>query len=112
MTRAFTPAAGLALMFCVATVQAATPAPLLIIEHVTVLPMTPGAAPLRDASVLIENGRITRIASERLANESRGARRINATGKFLTPGCTDMHMHLENDRMRRLYSGNAALADG
>jgi imidazolonepropionase-like amidohydrolase len=83
----------------------------LVITHVTVLPMTPDAAPLSDMTVTIRDGRIASIApaSKELA---RGARRIDGRGKWLMPGFTDMHMHLENDRMGRLHIGDPTLPDG
>jgi hypothetical protein len=83
----------------------------LIITHVTVLPMTPDAAPLTDVTVTIRDGRIASIApaSKDLA---RGTRRIDGRGKWLMPGFSDMHMHLENDRMGRLHVGDPSLPDG
>jgi imidazolonepropionase-like amidohydrolase len=87
------------------------PKPLLI-EHVTVLPMTAGGAPIRDATVIIENGRIASIDTRSHAFVPRGGTRINATGKYLLPGFTDMHVHLQNDRLMRLWTGDKSLPDG
>jgi hypothetical protein len=74
----------------------------LAIEHVTVLPMTAGAAPLRDMTVLVREGRIVEITAAANARVVRGMRRIDGRGKWLMPGLTDMHVHIENARMLRL----------
>jgi imidazolonepropionase-like amidohydrolase len=83
----------------------------LIIEHVTVLPMTADGAALEDACVLIDEGRILTVGAAPEA-VPRGTRRIDARGKFLMPGFTDMHTHVENDRLLRLWSANQSLPDG
>jgi imidazolonepropionase-like amidohydrolase len=92
-------------------VNAAERAAALVIEHVTVLPMTVDGAPITDATVIIRDGRIASIDSVRAATP-RNARRIDGRGKFLMPGFTDMHMHLENDRMMRIWTGDQTLPDG
>ena len=76
----------------------------MVIKHVTVLPMTAGGEPVRDATVTLRDGR-TNLSNpgKRL---SGGATRIDGRGKFLLPGFTDMHMHLENDRGMRIATGN------
>ncbi len=94
--------------------QAAEPPGPLSIEHVTVLPMTPDGAVLRDQTVVIDKGRIQWIGNAATAPQPAGPapQKIDGRGKFLLPGFTDMHMHLENDRLMRLYSGNDAVPDG
>jgi imidazolonepropionase-like amidohydrolase len=74
----------------------------LAIEHITVLPMTRAGKPIADATVLIRNGRIEAIVSA--AGKPPGAdyRRVDGRGKWLMPGLTDMHTHIENVRMLRL----------
>ena len=67
----------------------------LIIENVTVLAMT-GAAPIPNASVLVTGGRIAAIPTGP-ATTRRGHQRIDASGKYLMPGLTDAHAHLEAD---------------
>lgn len=88
--------------------QTSGPQPVAI-EHVSVLPMTPDGVVLEDATVVIRNGRIASI--ERSAKAPAGVRRIDGTGKWLMPALTDMHVHLENDRMMRLYL-HADVPDG
>ena len=111
MSRPFAVLAFLALPVGGKPVVAAEPAAPLIIEHVTVLPMTADNVPIADATVTIREGRIVSIESGRAA-ASRGARRIDGRGKFLTPGFTDMHMHLANDRSMRIWTGDKTLPDG
>lgn len=84
----------------------------ITITHVSVLPMTPGASALADMNVTIRDGRITSIEPAAQARAVRGVRRINGRGKWLMPGYSDMHMHLENDRMGRLHVGDPTLPDG
>ncbi|MEO8062967.1 MAG: amidohydrolase family protein [Pseudomonadota bacterium] len=101
--------AALALGAPLATAKNAHP---LVIEHVNVLPMTPGGIPLDDATVIISGGRIAAITAGAGANKPGGARRIDGRGKWLLPGFSDMHVHIGNDRMLRLYLGDPKLADG
>jgi imidazolonepropionase-like amidohydrolase len=74
----------------------------LALEHVTVLPMTRAGAPLRDVTVLVREGRIASVGSSSQVGSLDGVKRIDATGKWLIPGLTDMHAHVLNDRMVRL----------
>jgi amidohydrolase family protein len=84
----------------------------LVITHVTVLSMTPDAAPLTDMTVTIRGGRIASMTPAAKAGAAAGARRIDGRGKWLMPGFSDMHMHLENDRMGRLHIGDPSVPDG
>jgi imidazolonepropionase-like amidohydrolase len=65
----------------------------IVIENVTVVPMTDNEAVMRNATVVIEKGRIAAINGP----VPKGARRINGKGKWLIPGLMDMHVHLPND---------------
>jgi imidazolonepropionase-like amidohydrolase len=38
--------------------------------------------------------------------------RLNARGKWLMPALADMHVHVENDRLLRLYTGDASINAG
>ena len=79
--------------------------PAIAITHVNVLPMTPAGAPLNDMTVTIRNGRIDSITATSATRVPKGVRAIDGRGKWLMPGFSDMHMHLENDRMGRLHVG-------
>jgi imidazolonepropionase-like amidohydrolase len=84
--------------------HAASPsaAPPLAIEHVTVLSMTPQSRPLHDVTVVIREGRIAAITPSAQAGKLFGLKRLNGSGKWLMPGLTDMHVHLDNEGFRRL----------
>jgi imidazolonepropionase-like amidohydrolase len=112
MRRKFLSAAVLASWLSAGYCATADAPPPLVIQDVTVLPMTPGGAPTRDITVVIENRRITSLGAHREARLPRGARKIDGRGKFLLPGFTDMHMHLLNDRLMRLWTGDKSLPDG
>jgi imidazolonepropionase-like amidohydrolase len=84
----------------------------LVIEHVRVLPMTPDATAIDDATVVVTNGRIASISTGAGAIKPRGAKRIDGRGKWLLPGFSDMHVHIGNDRMLRLYLRDPTIADG
>jgi imidazolonepropionase-like amidohydrolase len=65
----------------------------IAIEHVSVITMTIDGAVLKDATVVIQSGRIVSINGP----IPKGAKRINGKGKWLIPGLMDMHVHLLND---------------
>jgi imidazolonepropionase-like amidohydrolase len=65
----------------------------LVFTHVTVIDAT-GAQPMPDMTVIITNERITKIGQSGQVTVPRGARVVNAKGKYLIPGLWDMHVHL------------------
>jgi imidazolonepropionase-like amidohydrolase len=70
--------------------------PAVVIENVTLIDGT-GSAPVADATVVLDNGVIARIATgaaARTLRKPRGATVVDARGKFLIPGMMDMHIHL------------------
>ena len=70
---------------------------LLAVTNVTVIPMTARDSVLRDATVVIRDGRIAAVGAARSVRVPKGARRIDGRGKFLLPGLADMHVHLYSD---------------
>ncbi len=66
------------------------------IEHVNVLPMTRGGAPILNATVVIRDGRIAALGPYRSMRRPPGVQRIEAQGKWLMPGLADMHVHAPN----------------
>jgi imidazolonepropionase-like amidohydrolase len=68
----------------------------LAITGVTVIPMT-GETTLRDATVLVRDGRIAEIGATRNVRVPSGARQVDGRGKYLIPGLADMHTHLYSD---------------
>lgn len=87
-------------------------APVRAIEHVTVLSHPTGSTPLEDGTVVIRDGRIAWIGPAREADIPPDTSRVDGTGKWLMPALTDMHVHVENDRMMRLLLGRPDLPDG
>ena len=74
----------------------------IAIENVHVVPMTPEGKTIADATVLVRNGRIEAIVPSSSKPSTEGFRRVDGRGKWLMPGLTDMHTHIENIRMLRL----------
>jgi imidazolonepropionase-like amidohydrolase len=66
---------------------------VLAITHVSVIDAT-GSAPQPDMTVFVENQRITAIGPSSTLSPPRAAAIFNASGKFLIPGLSDMHIHL------------------
>lgn len=58
-----------------------------------------GGAPLPNATVLVQRGRIRAVGPAASVVPPRGARVIDATGKFITPGFVDANVHVS------IYSG-------
>lgn len=63
----------------------------LRIAHVTIV-SPERAAPLRDASVTVRNGRIAAIATGTVPRD--GVATLDGKGLYLTPGLIDSHVHL------------------
>ena len=74
----------------------------LVIKNVNVIPMDKDTV-LNRQDVFIEGDRIDRIATSG-SETYRGYEEVEATGKFLIPGLSDMHMHfLADDRIADEY---------
>jgi imidazolonepropionase-like amidohydrolase len=59
--------------------------------------------PLKDAVVVIENGRITSIGARSKIRIPKGARTFDAQGKYVVPGLFDMHAHFEQVEWGPVY---------
>lgn len=64
--------------------------------NVNVIPMDRERV-LRNQTVIVSNGTITTIGDSKRIKPPAGAQVVDATGKFLTPGLMDMHVHLFSD---------------
>jgi imidazolonepropionase-like amidohydrolase len=84
----------------------------IAIEHVTVLPMTRGGEVLKDTTVVIRNGRIASITPSATTKLEPTLGVLNGRDQFLLPALADMHVHVENDRLFRLYTGDANIPVG
>ena len=80
------PSAALSLVW--ATASAAT----LVIAHVNVIDVTGGPV-LPDSTVVVTDGRIAQVASSAAFHPLAGAKTVDGSGKYLTPGLWDMHVH-------------------
>lgn len=65
---------------------------VLVFTHVTVIDAT-GAPAKPDMSVVITGDRITAIGRSGKVRIPKGAKIINASGKYMIPGLWDMHIH-------------------
>lgn len=67
----------------------------VVIKNVTVIDGT-GLPPKPDMAIVIKAGRITEVVSAKNFKTPKGAKVINAKGKYAIPGLWDMHIHLKN----------------
>ena len=81
----------IAFIACIVVAAVASGEPLLI-ENVTVL-SPEQAQPRGNHYVLVHDGRIAAVSDKPIPTPA-GARRLDGTGKFLTPGLTDAHVHV------------------
>ena len=72
--------------------------------NATVIPMTEGLPVLENHTVLVENGLITAVGPVSDVPIADDVTRIDATGLFLAPGMSEMHLHLT-------FGGQAATID-
>lgn len=77
--------------------------------HVTVIPMDRERV-LADHTVVIEDGRIVAVGPASKVKVPRGATRIDATGRYLIPALSDMHVHLEAEAFNMMLKPEAQLA--
>ena len=88
------------LALCAAALLASqAAAEALVIEHVTLIDGS-GRPPRPDMSVVIEDGRFTRVTPSAALGKATG-RRIDGRGRFLMPGIIDVHVHLRGARRPR-----------
>lgn len=68
-----------------------------LITNVHVIPMTDSSV-IRDAAVLVRDGRVERVGTARQLGAPAGARVIDGKGGYLIPGLSDLHTHLYADQ--------------
>jgi imidazolonepropionase-like amidohydrolase len=102
----------LAAVTCAASAIDHAAADAVVLNHVNVVPMTANGHVLRDQCLLLQEGRIARIEACGTGPAPANARQIDAAGKWLIPGLFDMHTHLENGRLLRLYTRQENLPRG
>ena len=67
----------------------------ILIKNATV--MTASHGTIENGSILIRNGKIVAVGKASEVKASAGAKEIDATGKFVTPGFIDSHSHTALD---------------
>ena len=77
--------------------------------HATVIPMDRERR-LHDQTVVVTNGRITTIGPASKVKIPRNALRIDATGRYLIPALSDMHVHLEAEAFNAMLKPADQLA--
>jgi imidazolonepropionase-like amidohydrolase len=78
---------------------------MTVITGATVIDGT-GRPPISDSVVVIENGKIRAVGRKAEIRWPRGARLVDASGKYIVPGLIDMHVHY------RHWQGELFLAHG
>ena len=86
----------IALIFSFAGMAASISAQTIAFTNVNVIPMDRERV-LANQTVVIKNGLIAEIDDAKNVKLSKGAVRIEGTGKYLIPGLVDMHTHLLSD---------------
>ena len=74
----------------------------LVITNANVIDGT-GREPLRDAAVVVENGRITAVGPRASVRIPKGARLFDAQGRYVLPGLWEMHAHFEQVEWGPVY---------
>src|SRR5262245_47975041 len=64
----------------------------LVLTGATVIDGT-GGAPIADAAVVIEKGRVKWVGPRSKAKLPKGAAQVDLRGRFVVPGLVDAHVH-------------------
>jgi imidazolonepropionase-like amidohydrolase len=84
----------------------------IAIQNVNVIPMTPNGAVMKDVTVIVRKDRIESITPSATTKLDPKLPVITARDQWLIPGLADMHAHLENDRLLRLYAKDPNVPPG
>ena len=104
------PRGGFIPMAATVALMVATPAPLaaqdLVLVNARVVDVTDGSVS-EPATVIVEDGRITRIVEGEGGDAPPGATTVDLMGRYLAPGLMDAHVHVGSaaDARRALYMG-------
>ena len=85
--------------FLTASFSSITIAGDVTVIHAGELLTVPGAAPLKDQTIVIEDGKITAVSGGFIAASEfgEGAKAIDLKSSFVMPGLMDMHVHMEGE---------------
>lgn len=81
-----------------------------VFTHVNVAPMDREIV-LNDYNVIVTNGKIAKLGPAATTKIPKGAKVVNARGKFLLPTLSDMHVHTEGDAWNIIYSQGQKLPE-
>ena len=87
----------------------ASETPTVAFAHANVVPMDRERV-LRDQTVVISDGRIVAIGPASKIKIPQNALRIDATGRYLIPALSDMHVHLESEAFNLMLKPEDQLA--
>ena len=79
--------------------------PPIVFVHANVVPMDEDRV-LRDQMVVVSGGRIAAVGPAGTTPVPRGARVVDAAGRYLSPGLADMHVHVYAPEELTLYVVN------
>src|SRR4029078_13559445 len=77
------------------------PAQTIALSHATVIDGT-GAAPLRDATIIVSGGRIAAMGPTDKVKALAGAQVVDLAGKTIIPGIINAHSHISDDPALKL----------
>lgn len=98
-------AAFTALVAVAQTKNAVKPAEAIAFVHVGVIPMDREVL-LPNQTVLVTDGKIAAVGPAEKIRIPEGASKVDATGKYLIPGLTDAHVHLQTPIEFPLFLAN------
>ena len=87
----------LTVLLCITTIASA--GETLVFAAVNVVD-TDGSPVLENQNVIISDGRIVSVSSDKLGKIPAGARVIDASNRYLMPGLAEMHAHIPPSRNR------------
>jgi imidazolonepropionase-like amidohydrolase len=85
--------------------QPASAAESVVLAHVTVIDVAGGTSKPNE-SVVVTGNRITEVGADDKITAPRGAKVLNASGKFVIPGLWDMHVHWYLKQSLTLFLAN------
>jgi hypothetical protein len=81
---------------------------VFVITNVNVIPMDQEHV-ISDQTVIVTDGRISKIGAAKKTKVSKGATEIDGTGKYLIPALSDMHIHMIGMDYNLLFPPQAQL---